>query len=241
MGAKSGENWDAMIIGGGPAGLTAAIYLGRFLRKVLVIDGGQSRAWRIPVSHNHPGFPDGIPGPELIDRIKAQAAKYGASFRQAEVTAPERDGNGFAVHAGDEILHATFVILATGVVDNDPELPGVERAIERGLLRICPICDAYEAAGKKIGVIGGGNHAAKEALFLRTYTDDVTLIHIRDEAALTADDRRALGEWGVKLIESSIGRGIRGLRPRRQRASFRSDLLGSWFNVAVQDGARPLR
>jgi len=201
-----GENWDAIIVGGGPAGLTAAIYLGRFLRKVLVIDSGQSRAWRIPVSHNHPGFPDGIPGPDLIDRIKAQASKYGAEFRQGEVTSLTRDGNGFAVRNGDEILRATFVLLATGVVDNDPELPGVERAIERGLLRICPICDAYEAKGKKIGIIGGGSHAAREALFVRTYSDDVTLIHIRDEASLTANDRGALRQCGVRLIESSIGR-----------------------------------
>jgi len=96
------------------------------------------------------------------------------------------------------------VLLASGVVDNDPELPGVDRAIERGLLRICPICNAYEAIGKTIGVIGGGSHSVREALFLRTYSEDVTLIHIREEAALTAEDRRELSAANVTLIESSI-------------------------------------
>jgi thioredoxin reductase (NADPH) len=199
--------WDAVVVGGGPAGLTAAIYLGRFRRRVLVIDSGQSRAWRIPVSHNHPGFPGGIPGSELINRIKAQAAEYGAAFMDAEVSALVREVDGvFALTVGNETILAKFVVLATGVVDIDPELPGVERAIERGLLRICPICDGYEAIGKKIGVIGGGSHAAREALFLRTYSDDVTLIHIRDEGALSAEDRRNLRERGIELIESSIGR-----------------------------------
>jgi thioredoxin reductase (NADPH) len=199
--------WDAAIIGGGPAGLTAAIYLGRFRRQVLVVDGGNSRAWRIPVSHNHPGFPGGIPGPELIDRIRAQAAEYGAAFEDADVSALAREANGaFALSTGNATILAKFVLLATGVVDIDPELPGVERAIERGLLRICPICDGYEAIGKSIGVIGGGSHAAREALFLRTYSDDVTLIHIREAAALSADDRQDLRACGVELIESSIGR-----------------------------------
>ena len=202
-----GDEWDAIIVGGGPAGLTAAIYLGRFHRHVLVVDGGQSRAWRIPKTHNHPGFPDGIEGPLLIDRIKAQAEKYGATFRSGEVTAIARapDG-GFDLTVDGETLHAPFVLLATGVVDSDPDLPGVERAIERGLLRICPICDAYEVTGKAIGVVGGGSHAAREAIFMCTYSDDVTLIHIRDEAALTAEDRAMLRDANIKLIESAINR-----------------------------------
>ena len=202
-----GDEGDAIIVGGGPAGLTAAIYLGRFHRKVLVVDSGQSRAWRIPKTHNHPGFPDGIEGPLLIDRIKAQAEKYGATFKSGEVTGLARAPDGsFDLTLDGETLHAPFVLLATGVVDDDPELPGVERAIERGLVRICPICDAYEVSGKTIGVVGGGSHAAREAIFLRTYSDDVTLIQIRDEAALTAEDRAMLRDANVKLIESAINR-----------------------------------
>ena len=187
--------------------MTAAIYLGRFRRRFLLIDSGNSRAWRIPESHNHPGFPGGIAGAALIERIKDQAAEYGAVFRSGEVTSLARDEKGtFTVSVNGWTASAAFVLLSTGVVDNDPELPGVEGAIERGLLRICPICDGYEAIGKKIGVIGGGSHAAREAMFLRTYSSDVTLIHIRDKAALTAVDRRMLEEANVSLIESSIRR-----------------------------------
>jgi thioredoxin reductase (NADPH) len=197
---------DAVIIGGGPAGLTAAIYLGRFRRDVLLIDSGESRAWRIPVSHNHPGFPGGITGAELMERIKTQAAEYGATFRTGEVTELSRDAEGFSVSIDGQTIRSAFVLLATGVVDNDPKLPGVERAIERGLLRICPICDGYEIIGKTVGVIGGGAHAAREALFLRTYSDDVTLVHIREKSALTPAYRRLLREANVGLIESSLGR-----------------------------------
>ena len=206
MATKQGDMiWDAVIVGGGPAGLTGAIYLGRFRRNVLVVESGQSRAWRIPRTHNHPGFPSGIEGPDLIGRIRAQAEKYGAKFQEGVVTGLCKTPDGlFEVSVGDTSIRARFVLLATGVLDHDPELPGVDHAVERGLLRICPICDAYEVIGKKIGVIGGGSHSVREALFLRSYSEDVTLIHIREEVALSSEDRRELRAANVDLIESSI-------------------------------------
>jgi thioredoxin reductase (NADPH) len=196
--------FDSIVIGGGPAGLTAAIYLGRFRRQVLVVDDGQSRAARIPTSYNHPGFPGGIVGEELLGRMRMQASQYGANFQYGRVAdLGHRDGVfDFDLEGGR--VRAPFVLLATGVTDVDPNLPGVEKAIDRGLLRICPICDGYEAIDKRIGVIGGGRHAVKEARFLRTYSNDVSLIHIRSGAPLSAEDRVALHESGVKLIESSI-------------------------------------
>jgi thioredoxin reductase (NADPH) len=207
MNAKEeGRAWDAVIIGGGPAGLTAAIYLGRFLRKALVVDAGEPRAGRIPISHNHPGFPDGVVGAELVERMKEQARRYGAIIRPGTVRELKQDDRHFVLEIGAETLQAPFVLLATGVVDNDPKLPGVERAIERGLLRICPICDAYEVAGKRIGVIGQGPHGVREALFLRTYSEDVTLIHIHPEWSLPDEDRQALVEAGIALIACPINR-----------------------------------
>jgi thioredoxin reductase (NADPH) len=207
MNAKEeGRAWDAVIIGGGPAGLTAAIYLGRFLRNALVVDAGEPRAGRIPISHNHPGFPDGVVGAELVERMKEQARRYGAIIRPGTVRELKQDDRHFVLEIGAETLQAPFVLLATGVVDNDPKLPGVERAIERGLLRICPICDAYEVAGKRIGVIGQGPHGVREALFLRTYSEDVTLIHIHPEWSLPDEDRQALVEAGIALIACPINR-----------------------------------
>jgi thioredoxin reductase (NADPH) len=198
--------WDAVIIGGGPAGLTAAIYLGRFRRSVLVIDAGDSRARRIPISRNHPGFPDGIVGAELVARTMEQASRYGAVLRSGKVRGLRREDGVFKLDVDGEAIRAPFVLVATGVVDNDPHLPGVERAIERGLLRICPICDAYEVIDEKIGVIGDGSHGVREAQFLRNYSDDVTLIHIRPDTPLSADDHRTLHEARVDLIECSINR-----------------------------------
>jgi thioredoxin reductase (NADPH) len=207
MNAKEeGRAWDAVIIGGGPAGLTAAIYLGRFLRNALVVDAGEPRAGRIPISHNHPGFPDGVVGAELVERMKEQARRYGAIIRPGTVRELKQDDRHFVLEIGAETLQAPFVLLATGVVDNDPKLPGVERAIERGLLRICPICDAYEVAGKRIGVIGQGPHGVREALFLRTYSEDVTLIHIHPEWSLPDEDRQELVEAGIALIACPINR-----------------------------------
>ena len=198
--------WDAVIIGGGPAGLTAAIYLGRFRRSVLVIDAGDSRARRIPISRNHPGFPEGIVGAELIARTMEQASRYGAVLRSGKVRGLVHEDGVFKLDVDGEAIRAPFVLVATGVIDNEPHLPGVERAIERGLLRICPICDAYEVIDQKIGVIGEGSHGVREAQFLRNYSDDVTLIHIRPNTPLSANDHSILHEARVDLIECSINR-----------------------------------
>jgi thioredoxin reductase (NADPH) len=117
---------DCLIIGGGPGGLTAAIYLARFRRSCLLVDVGASRASWIPMSYNHPGYPDGIAGPELPDRMRRQAARYGAPVRHAKVEALERrPEGGFRATIDDPAgaVEARTVILATGVDDIDPPLP----------------------------------------------------------------------------------------------------------------------
>jgi thioredoxin reductase (NADPH) len=230
--------WDSIIIGGGPAGLTAAIYLGRFRRQVLLVDDGQSRAGRIPTSYNHPGFPGGIVGEELLGRMRMQAIQYGATFQYGRVAGLGHRNGVFNFDLEGGQVRAPFVLLATGVTDVDPMLPGVEKAIDRGLLRICPICDGYEAIDKRIGVIGGGRHAVKEAKFLRTYSNDITLIHIRSEVPLSVEDRAALHKSGVKLIESSIDRvrieknTIRALDMGGEQQRF--DVIYSALGIAPQ-------
>ena len=193
---------DALIVGAGPAGLTAAIYLGRFKRCFAVIDAGDSRAAWIPITHNHPGWPDGIKGTDLLARIRAQAELYGPDIREGTVEAVKPVKGGFEVSVGGKTLTAANVLLACGVKDNEPPLPGVEEAIRRALIRICPICDGYEVSGQEVGVIGDGDLGAREALFLQNWTTKVSLIHVGPEEALSAGSRTKLDKAGVTLIET---------------------------------------
>jgi thioredoxin reductase (NADPH) len=194
------------VVGAGPAGLTAAIYLARFRRSFCVIDGGGSRAAWIPRSHNHPGFPGGISGKALLGRMRRQAEAYGADIRKGHVEGLEALNDGFRLATAEGPIRARKVILATGVIDNEPDVPGVEEAVRRGLIRVCPICDGYEIIGKAVGVIGDGPHGAREARFLTTYSDDVSLIHIGRKGDLPAPERRRLAAAEVRLIETSIDR-----------------------------------
>ena len=193
---------EILIVGAGPAGLTAATYLARFRRRVLVADGGASRARWIPVSHNMPGFPAGITGDAILERMGEQAEEYGAVIEAGQVEGIVRDGDGFMVRLNDREVRVRAVLLATGVVDHHPDLPGVERAIERSLVRICPICDGYEAIDKAVAVIGDDDKGVREAAFLRTYSDRVTLIHIGPADALTEQDEMA--RMGIELIRAPM-------------------------------------
>lgn len=193
---------EVLIIGAGPAGLTAATYLARFRRRVLVADGGAPRACWIPLSHNMPGFPQGITGDAILKRMTEQAVEYGAVIEAGRVEALDRDGDGFVARLNGRTVRVRAVLLATGVMDHHPDLPGVERAIERALVRICPICDGYEAIDKAVAVIGTDDKGAREAAFLRTYSDRVALIHIGAAEDLTC--REDLARMGIEIVCGSI-------------------------------------
>ena len=193
---------EVLIIGAGPAGLTAATYLARFRRRVLVADGGAPRACWIPVSHNLPGFPHGITGEAILKRMTEQALEFDAVIEPGEIEALARTGDGFTAQLNGREVRARAVLLATGVTDHHPDLPGVGRAIERGLVRICPICDGYEAIDKAVAVIGKDDGGVREAAFLRTYSDRVTLIHVGAAEALTEEGE--LDRMGVELIRAAI-------------------------------------
>jgi thioredoxin reductase (NADPH) len=193
---------DVLVVGGGPAGLTAAIYLSRFHLRTVVIDAGDSRAAWIPVSHNHAGFPDGIPGTELLERMRAQARRYGTEIVPGEVTALRRNGDAFVASAGTEWT-ARAVLLATGVVNNRPAIDDAlhAAALASGRLRYCPICDGFEVTDARVGVVGTGTHGVKEAIFLRGYTADLTLIAPDGPHDLDADARRDLAAAGIVLVD----------------------------------------
>ena len=194
---------DCLIIGGGPAGVTAAIYLARFHLTVRVVDAGQSRVTWIPRTHNHAGYPGGIAGTELLERMRAQAGEFGVTVENGVVEQLALTDGGFEARiASGETIATPTVLLATGVVNNrpriSPELHDV--AMARGLIRYCPICDGFEVTDKRVGVIGNRTHGFKEAVFLRTYTRDVTLIAPDTAVELSDEEHARLDELGVERV-----------------------------------------
>ena len=194
------DEYDAIVIGAGPAGLTAATYLGRFRRRVLVLDGGPSRASWIPESHNTPGFPEGVSGEALLTRLRTQALRYGAQIRVERAETMQREPDGFHFPQGGGSGRSRFVVLATGLLDRKPQLAGVDEAIKHGIVRLCPICDAYEAIDDKIAVLGDGDFGAREALCLRTYSPRVSLLNLGGELS----DYEALSAAGIRVVDIDI-------------------------------------
>jgi thioredoxin reductase (NADPH) len=195
---------DCLIVGGGPAGLTAAIYLARFHLDILVVDGGKSRASWIPCTRNVSGFTEGINGKEFLERTREQACKYGAKIETEFVTKLERDEQGlFAATWGSGCRTARTVLLATGVTNRRPPMEEDlhDEALSRGLVRYCPICDGYEVTDKKVGVIGSDSHGVAEAVFLRSYTADITLIAPDKALRLKAEDSEKLKAAGIDCVD----------------------------------------
>jgi len=191
------ELLDCIVVGGGPGGLTAATYLARYRRSVRVFDTGCTRAGWIPKSRNCPGFPHGVGGEELLQRMREQAKKFGVETTAEEVTALHREKDGFRLRHGENELRARHVILATGCEDVTPQLDGIEQAIECGAVRMCPICDAFEAIDTTIAVHGPADKAASHARFLRTYSAKVTLVP--SDAQIDEGTREELARDGIEL------------------------------------------
>src|SRR5690348_6707429 len=196
---------DCLIIGGGPAGLTAAIYLARFHLDILVVDGGKSRAAWIPCTRNVSGFPDGIKGIDLLQRMRDQACKYGAKIETEFVTKLERDEKSglFTATWGSGSAKTRTVLLATGVTNRRPPMDEKlhDEALSRGLVRYCPICDGYEVTDKRVGVIGSDSHGVAEALFIRSYTADVTLIAPDKALSLGQGDQKKLRDARIDCVD----------------------------------------
>lgn len=216
---------DCLIIGGGPAGLTAAIYLARFHLRVVVVDRGGGRAQLIPRTHNHAGYPEGVVGADLVADMERQALRFGGEIRRGTVTALRKAGSDFTATIDAAHASARTVLLATGVTNNRPPFipPDLhDDAVARNLLRYCPVCDGYEVTDAEVGVVGSGERGAREALFLRSFTRRVTLIAPDGPHELRDADRRALNDAGIVVVDGPVDAyAIDGARMSVQTASAR--------------------
>lgn len=203
---------DIVIIGSGPAGLTAAIYAGRALRNPLVI-AGQAVGGQ-PASYgdieNYPGFPEGTTGPELVGLMQRQAERFGAEFMLDVVTGVDFTCRPFRLQTYSDAIEARAVIIATGTAHRKLGVPGEEEFIGRGV-SYCATCDAFFYRGKTVAVVGGGNSAIQEALVLTRFAEKVYIIHRRSflrADALLVD--RALNHPKIEVLWNTIVDRIQG-------------------------------
>lgn len=201
--------FDTLVIGGGPGGLTAAIYLRRFTRNIVVVDKGNSRLCLIPVSHNYPGFPEGVPGGQLLVNLTKQLKRYGGEVRHGEITGLRLEDG---IFVGDYLdddgkvrpIRALTVLLATGVADAGLPVERWHEAVAAGAVRLCPVCDGYDVMDTRIAVVTSETNPVGHALFMRSFSADVTLFDRGEESMLNDDERRQIEAAGVKYVESPL-------------------------------------
>lgn len=170
--------YDVIIIGSGPAGLTAAIYTTRADLKTLVIAGGKwgGQLMLTTLVENFPGFPEGIQGPELMANMRKQAEKFGTEFIDEEFVSADFSKRPFQLKVSDKVYEGKSVIIATGADTKWLEVPGEKEKIGRGISSCAP-CDAVFFRNKNVIVVGGGDSAMEEALVLTKFASSVTLVH----------------------------------------------------------------
>jgi thioredoxin reductase (NADPH) len=232
---------NVLILGTGPAGLTAAIYSARANLKPLVVEGMQSGGQLTITSdvENYPGFPKGIMGPELMAQFRAQAERFGARFVIGEVKKTDLSGKTFKLSTDKETFEARTLIISTGASANLIGLKNESRLMGKGV-STCATCDGFFFKGLEIAVVGGGDSACEEAGFLTKFASKVTLIHRRDKlrASKIMQDRvfnnpkiKVLWETGV---EDVLGKDeVTGLALKNLKTSETSELPLSGLFVAI--------
>jgi thioredoxin reductase (NADPH) len=205
MTSKTGSRWECVIVGGGPAGLSAAVYMGRFRRRTLVLDAGDGRWSYGQTNHNYLGFPSGISARRLHELGEAQAARFGVTLRQAEVTAVKQAGEGFRLRTAGGSFRSRTLIWAAGVRDRWPRFPGARRLVGRHLFW-CIVCDGWRTRGRRVLVLGDSDRCVRTTLQFLTYTRDVTMLAHRNPTRISSRARRKLAEGGVRFVEGGIAR-----------------------------------
>jgi thioredoxin reductase (NADPH) len=196
--------YDTLIVGGGPGGLTAAVYLRRFRREIRLVDKGHSRLELIPITHNFPGFPDGIRGCDLLDNLRCQLGKYGGQVSDGAVTALRRDGDWFVASVDGDEVRARTVLLATGIADAGLPVENWRAAVAAGAVRLCPVCDGYDVLDKRIAIVSARLNPVGHALFMRTFSSTVTLFEHEDGLRLDDSARAQLAQAGVRHVPAPL-------------------------------------
>ncbi|MFP7445931.1 MULTISPECIES: NAD(P)/FAD-dependent oxidoreductase [Bacillus] len=199
--------YDCIIIGGGIAGLQAAIQLGRYKHKVLVVDSNHGRSTICKSYHNILGYPDGVSGQELRDIGRSHAEKLGVEFKLGKAEKAEKKGSGFKITLEDGgKLESERLLLSTGVMDRIPEFPNLYPTLGVSVY-VCPDCDGYEIKDKRTIVIGSGNPGANMAVTLSYWTDELVFInHEKKEVSQELMDK--LRELNIEYMEELIAEAI---------------------------------
>lgn len=233
---------DVLILGSGPAGLTAAVYCARANLSPLLIDGSQPGGQLTLTTdvENFPGFPKGIMGPQLIQDMRTQAERFGTQFRHGHVSEVDLQSQPFRITVdGEEILETKTLIICTGASANLLGLPSESRLMGHGV-STCATCDGFFFRGKEIAVIGGGDSAVEEATFLTKFASKVTLVHRRDKlrASKIMQDRAMANEklafqWNSTLEEVLGDKVVTGIRLRNIQTNQTEELSLSGVFVAI--------
>jgi len=231
------EAWDVAIIGSGPASLTAAIYTTRGAASTIIL-GGEEWGGQLMLTtdvDNYPGFPEGIQGPELMEKMRKQAERFGAEFVQKNVTAVDFSKRPFELMTGETKYLAKSVIIATGAETRWLGVPGEDKLRGRGVSSCAP-CDAPFFKGKNVIVIGGGDSAMEEALVLTKYAESVTIIHRREEfRASAAMQKRVSENKKIKVLWNTEVTGFTG-EQKLEKVLLKNSKTGETSEMAV-DGA----